>query len=178
MATGRIILPAPAWAPLDGSAGNLFPVMDYVQSSGGPPAPRFPRWIFDTYGVTGLQWLCVSFRMPADYASAPVFKWDWYVSENIEQGSNLIDWTIALAAITDGGSLPAKAPDTALETQIYANEIQNLLQQDSASITASYDDDLAADDLLLLMFGCKGEYSEHLPNYAYFLGGILEYTRT
>lgn len=167
MATGRIIIPALAFVPLDGSAGNVPMALDMVQSSGGPPGPRFPRWGCD---VVGPKLGCITFRMPADYASAPDFLFDWYTAETTGD----VKWMAYLAAITedDAGSIAAKALDTVnnVIADVLANA--NRLAQDHVPLANA--NSVAAGDLVMLVFGRDGA-ADACEGTAYFLGGIFEY---
>lgn len=171
MAKGRIILPAPAWVPLDGSPGNLGPVLDFVQSSGGPPGPRFARWIFES--DDSLRWLCATFRLPDDYAGTPAFVFDWYAPTH---GYEVFPFKARVAAVSEGDGLPDKAPDSSVSAAAYPFDLNNdnRLNQDTIDLAAS-DDGLAADDLVMLMFG-RDDTGEGESAYdAYFLGGCFEY---
>jgi hypothetical protein len=71
MATGSILLPTGAAILPDGSASNAAPAIQRVKSSAGAPTPYFLQLAFDASTEEQVMW---SFRMPADYASAPVMK--------------------------------------------------------------------------------------------------------
>ena len=142
MATGRIILPALAWAPLDSSAGNLPATLDFVQSSGGPPGPRYPRWHFQGSVVENI---CVAFRMPDDYASDPVFKIDYMTTAT---GYSPHDMNFALAAISADEAIANKAFDTLISNPCHGHASTTLLLQQEDVDLSTQDDDLAADDLV------------------------------
>ena len=70
MATGTILLPIGAAILPDGSASNAAPAVQRVKSSASAPTPYFLQLAFDATTEEQCMW---SFRMPADYASAPVW---------------------------------------------------------------------------------------------------------
>ena len=174
MATGRIILPALAWVPLDGSSGNLAPLLDFVQSSGGPPGPRFARWLFE-HTADLSAWIAAAFRMPDDYAGSPALKFDWYSPAT---GYSPFPFKAALAAVSEDEALETKAPDDGVLAVCYPHDtIANVLNQDAIDL-ADYDDDLAAGDLVMLVFGRDDTWAGESTDDAYFLGGAFEYTTT
>src|SRR5687768_9306033 len=71
MATGTIQLPVGGAILPDGSASNAAPGLLRVKSSAAAPSPYFWQLNFDASTEEQCYW---SFRMPADYASAPVLK--------------------------------------------------------------------------------------------------------
>ena len=173
MATAYIPLPAAALQPLDGSAGNEAPAADYIQSSGTAPAPRSLRWGFDD---TANEHLCVTFRMPANYASAPVLKIDWYAAAT----SGDVVWCAELSAITesDAATPENKTGDTvnAVDDTVDGTT----LELNQCSITLTNADSVAAGDLVMLVLYRDPENAsgntDTLVGDAYLLGALLEYT--
>ena len=174
MATGRIIIPALAWVPHDGSAGNLAPALDFVQSGGGPPGPRFARWVFEcTFDLSA--WLTATFRMPDDYAGSPAFKFDWYSPAT---GYSPFPFNVALAAVSEDEALETKAPAGGVQTICYPHATEpGRLCQESISL-AGFDDGLAAGDLAMLLFARDDTWVGESMEDAYFLGGAFEYSTT
>lgn len=166
-AIGRIILPALSFVPLDGTGGNLPPSLDLVQSTGGAGAPRFPRW---TFSVATPELLCVTFRMPADFVANAKFLIDWYTA--LTTGD--IMWRVNLACLSrnDGTIIPSKAPDAnnIVITNILGNA--NRLAQDSIALTN--DDNVTANDLVMLIFS-RDPTQDSGEGDTFFIGGILEY---
>ena len=175
MAVGRIILPALAFVPLDGTADNLAPTLDLVQGSGSPPAntptPRFPRW---TFNHADFRWLCVAFRLPDDYVSDPAFKIDWYC--DTYEADRYVGWTTYIAAIT-GNDATIVEEELADSYNMTACEVlaAGRLAQDQNTIGNA--DGLAAGDLVMLIFGRRGSEGagDSYTGDAFFLGGVLEY---
>lgn len=175
MATGYIPLPAMAFQPLDDSAGNESPALDFKQSSGTAPAPRLPRWAFDD---TANEHLSLVFRIPGNYASAPVLKVDWYAAAT----SGDVVWCCEVSAITesDAATLENKTGDTvnAVDDTVDGTT----LELNQASITLTNADSLAVNDLVLLVFYRDPEdasgNTDTLTGDAYFVGASLEYTTT
>jgi len=170
MATGRIILPALAWFPLDGSTDNAAAVLDFVQSTGGPPGPRYPRWGFaQTTAPDDPENICVVFRLPDDYASLPKLKIDWYTA-----GTDTFAFYSYMAALSAGDAVASAALDSAVQSSPTTNNGAGELNQAECDFQL-YDDDLAAGDLVALVLTRP---NAGLAEDVYFLGGIFEYTTT
>ena len=105
MATGSIPLPIGAASLPDGTASNAAPAIQRVKSSASAPTPYFLQAAFDAATREQLMW---SFRMPADYASAPVLRVQ-YKMASATSGNVIVE--ARLAAVTDGDAtdLDAKA---------------------------------------------------------------------
>ena len=174
MSTGRIILPALAWAPLNGSTGNLPAELDFLQSDAAyDPTPRFARWAFDDDTEEGI---CVTFTMPADYGSSPKFTAQWYISAT----SGDVLWRAKLLAVTPGNSEP-------VEGKTYSSSVAGLAAAPGSTKSlaqteidfSTYNDSLAAGDLALLILWRDGDdVDDDALGDAYFISGILEYTRS
>ncbi len=173
MATAHMPLPPMAFVPLDGSAGNEAPALDYIQSSGAAPAPRPARWAFDD---TINEHVCAVFRMPDNYASDPVFKIDWYAAATAGD----VVWCIEVAAISEGDAATPenKTGDAVNAVDDTVDGVTKRLNQ--ANLALANDDGVAAGDLVMLVFYRDPEDSsgqtDTLVGDAYFLGALLEYT--
>ena len=173
MATRYIILPAMAWAPLDGSTGNAPARLDFMQSDAADdPTPRFARWAFDDASD---ECICATFTLPADYGSAAKFKLQWYINDTTDE----VRWRGKLLAVTPDN-------DETVEDKTYANSV-TVLDASSASTAkalmeaeldfSTYDDSLAAGDLAMLILWRDGDDGDDdASGDAYFISGILEYT--
>ena len=174
MSTGRIILPALAWTPLDGSSGNAAATLDFIQSdAANDPTPRFARWAFDD---SSDESICVVFTMPDDYGSSPTFTLQWYIDDT----SDAVRWVGKLLAITPNN-------DETLEDKTYPSSVA-VADAASASTAkalmeceidfSTYNDSLAAGDLAMLILTRDGDDgADTASGDACFVGGILEYRR-
>ena len=175
MATAYMPLTALNLSPLDGSAGNEAPALDFVQSSGAAPAPRVARWAFDD---TANEHVSVAFRMPGNYASDPVLKIDWYAAAT----SGDVVWCAELSAITESD---AATPEN--KTGDAVNAVDDTvdgttLELNQCSITLTNADSVAAGDLVMLVLYRDPEdasgNTDTLVGDAYLLGASLEFTTT
>ena len=168
MTTGRIILPALSFVPLDGSAGNLPPSLDFVQSSGGPSGPRYPRWTFTN---TQYRWLCTIFRLPADYVGNMVWLFDWYAAAT----TGNCYWVAFVAAITESGAATIEDKGAAAEAAAIDTPDGTTKELSQKSVSLN-EDGAVAGDLVAVIFGRKASHgSDTMTGDAFFLGGILEY---
>jgi len=169
MATGRIILPALAWVPLDGSTGNHGPALDFVQSVAAAPSPRYARWAFDK-DVD--EHLCVVFRLPDDFVSGPVVKVDWYC---ITDTGDCV-WGCRLAAQSEGDMQGVINIDCDAAVTTVQDATRSYLGQFALDLSA-HNDNLAAGDIVMLVLFRDADNAADTVNYdAYFLGGVFEYT--
>ena len=99
MATGTVILPIPAAVMPDGSASNLAPALQRVKSSASAPAPYFYQLLFDASALEQCMW---AFRMPGDYASAPILEVQFKMA-SATAGDVVIE--ARLAAVSDGDTI-------------------------------------------------------------------------
>lgn len=170
MATGRIILPATAWFPPDTDV--LQALLDFRTAVGGTPVHRFPRQAFDASAND--VYLITGFRVPDDYASSPVFKFDWMVDDT--NGSNTAGWGLAALPIAAGELILSSnvygSPDTP-DDDTSATTANVLIQ---ASITMSTPTINPGEWLNLALVATAS--GQNVANIPYFLGGILEYTTT
>lgn len=144
MATGSILLSPGAATFPDGSASNAAPGLAVVKSSASAPAPYFMHLLFD---AAVEEWCTWSFRMPADYASAPVLKVQYKMASAT---SGAVGWVAQVAAVSDGDAqdVDAKAFAAANSATVTVPGTAGYL--DEASITLTADDSVAAGDLVIL----------------------------
>ena len=105
MATGTIVLPVGAATLPDGSASNAAPAVQRVKSSAAAPTPYFLQLAFDASTEEQAMW---SFRMPADYASAPVLKVLYKMASATANGV-VIEGRLAAVSDPDAQDVDAKA---------------------------------------------------------------------
>jgi hypothetical protein len=103
MATGTVLLPVGAAVLPDGTASNAAPALQRVKSSAAAPTPYFFQLAYDAATKEQAMW---SFRMPADYASAPVLRVQ-YKMASATSGNVIIEGR--LAAVSDGDSTDVDA---------------------------------------------------------------------
>lgn len=103
MPVGTIILTPGAATLPDGSAGNLAPAIQHVKSSATAPGVHFLQAAFD---AAAEEWCTWQFRMPADYASAPVAVVQWKAASATSGG---VVWDVRVAAVTAGDSADVDA---------------------------------------------------------------------
>lgn len=109
MATGSITLAIGGAVLPDGSASNAAPAMQRVKSSASAPSPYFLQLAFD---ASTEEQVCWSFRMPADYASAPVMKVA-YKMTSATTGGVAFEGRLAAVTAGDATDVDAKAFGTA-----------------------------------------------------------------
>lgn len=144
MATGTVVLAIGAAMLADGSASNAAPALQRVKSSATAPGPYFLQFAFDASTKEQVTW---SFRMPANYASAPVLKVQYKMASAT---SNAVVFDARIGAVSDGDStdVDAKAFGSANTTTVTVPGTAGFI--DEASITMTNADSLAAGDLVLL----------------------------
>ncbi len=171
MATGSILLPPGAAILPDGTATNLAPALARVKSSGTAPAPYFLQLAYD---AATEEWAAWSFRMPADYASAPVLKIQYKMTSAT---SGDVIWAGSLAAVTDGDStdVDAKVFATANTATVTVPGTAGFL--DEASITMTNADSVAAGDFVVVRIARQGAAGgDTATGDAEFIGASLSYT--
>lgn len=145
MATGSILLALQSALIPDGTASNAAPAMQRVKSSATAPAPYFMQAAFD---ATTKEQICWSFRMPADYASAPVLKVQ-YKMTSATSGNVIIEGRIA--AVTDGDSTDVDAKAFATTNTSSATAVPATAGFiDEISLALTNADSLAAGDFVVL----------------------------
>lgn len=145
MATGSVLLPMGAAVVPDGSASNAAPAIQRVKSSATAPAPYFLQAAFDASTKEQCMW---SFRMPADYASAPVLRVE-YKMTSATSGNVIIEGR--LAAVTPGDSADVDAKAFATTNTSSASAVPataGFLAEITLSLTNA--DSLAAGDFVVL----------------------------
>lgn len=145
MATGTILLPVLAAVLPDGSASNAAPAVVVQKGSASAPTPYLAKLLFDASTVEQCMW---SFRMPADYASAPVLKVQYAMASAT---ANEVVLEARLAAVTDGDSqdVDAKAFGSA-NTSATTTVPGTAGHLDEISITLTNADSLAAGDFAVV----------------------------
>lgn len=140
MATGTIILPVLAFTPDATNPPGL----------GWTSTLNMPYLAFD--GGSTDEVCTIQFRMPVDYASAPVLNVQWFGTSGTTSGN--VVWGCQLLAIT--GNTDAGAVDS--ETYATANTQQDAHlgttgdRLHDVAITISNTDSVVADDFVLLKF--------------------------
>jgi len=145
MATGTVLLPAQAATFPDGSAGNAGSALVRRKSTAAAPSPFWFELAFDGATDEMCMW---SFRMPADYASAPVLKVIYKMTTAIV-GTIRIEGRIAAydpgVDVTDAD---AKAFGT---TNSVGETVPGVLgSKKEISLTLTNDDGLGAGDSVIL----------------------------
>lgn len=143
MATGTISLPIGAAIMPDGSASNAAPAIQRVKSSAAAPTPYFLQLAFD---ASTEEQVCWSFRMPADYASAPVMKVQYKMTSATTGG---VAFEGRLAAVTPGDAtdVDAKAFGTANTGTDTVAGTAGFMKEVSFALTNA--DSVAAGDLVV-----------------------------
>lgn len=145
MATGTVLLPIGAATLPDGSASNATPAIQRVKSSAAAPTPYFLQAAFDAATVEILMW---SFRMPADYLSAPVLKVPYKMASATSGG---VAFTCQLMAVTPGDAQDVDADAfAAANTATDATVPGTAGALDAVSITLTNNDSLAANDFVVV----------------------------
>ncbi len=144
MATGSILLPIGAAVLPDGSASNAAPAIQRVKSSATAPAPYFLQAAFDASTEEQVMW---SFRMPADYASAPVLRVQYKMTSATTGG---VAFEARIAAVSDGDSqdVDAKAFGSANVGTATVPGTAGFL--DEVTVTMTNADSVAAGDFVVV----------------------------
>jgi hypothetical protein len=156
----------------DGSASNVGPVIQRVKSTATAPAPYWMQYAFHQSTRNQVTW---TFRMPADYKSAPVLKVQAKTSAT--SGNTVFDARIAAITPGDAQSVDAKAfstPNTSAATAVPA-AARNLFEISIPLVAA---DGLAARDLVCLYLARAAEDAADTVNAATIevVAVSLEYT--
>lgn len=177
MATGTVLLPIGAAIMTDGSASNATPALQRVKSSAAAPAPFFLQLAFDGATDEMVYW---SFRMPSDYASAPVLKVQY---KCLSATTGTVRFEGRLAAVTpdvDTTDVDAKALATTNSNggTVPATTAGKLAE---ISITLTNADSLAANDFVIVMLrrdadGTTG--TDDVTTDIEVVAASLEYTTT
>lgn len=144
MATGSILLSPGAAILPDGSASNAAPAVQRVKSSASAPSPYFLQLAFD---ATTEEQVCWSFRMPADYASAPVVKVQYKMASATSGG---VAFEARVAAVSDGDAQDVDAKAFAEANVGTATVPGTAGHIDEVSITMTNADSVAAGDFVVV----------------------------
>jgi len=172
MATGSILLPIGGAIPPDGSASNAAPAIQRVKSSSAAPSAHFLQAAFDATTSEMVYW---SFRMPQDYASAPVLKLQYKMASATSGTFGLL---VRLAAVSDGDATDVDAKAMGTVNTITAVTVPGTaghLDEISGSLTNA--DSLAANDFAILMVA-RDTANDTATGDAEVIAVTLEYTTT
>jgi hypothetical protein len=151
MATGSLLLsPQSATLP-DGSASNLAPGLQRAKSSAGAPTPYFFQLAFDAGQTEQCMW---AFRMPADYASAPVLKVQ-YKMASATTAEVVIEGRVA--AVSDGDAQDVDANGFGTANTSAATTVPGTAGHlDEISLALTNNDSLAAGDFTIVYLARLG----------------------
>jgi hypothetical protein len=173
MATGSILLPIGNATLPDGSASNAAPAIQRVKSSASAPSATFLQAAFDATTSEMCYW---SFRMPGDYASAPVLKVQYKMASATSGTFGLL---VRLAAVTDGDATDVDAKAFATVNTITAVTVPGTAGylDEISSGTLTNADSLAANDFTVLMLA-RDTANDTATGDAEVIAVTLEYTTT
>lgn len=146
MPTGNIILPIGAAVLPDGTSGNAAPALQRVKSSAAAPSPHFLQLAFDAATDEMCYW---AFRMPDDYASAPVLSIQ-YKMATATTGS--VRGEGRIAAVSDGDAQDVDAKGLGTTNSAGATVPGTAGHLDELDITLTNADSLAAGDFCIVQF--------------------------
>lgn len=174
MATGSILLPIGAAILPDGAASNAAPAIQRSKSSAGAPTPYLLQAAFDAATVEILMW---QFRMPQDYASAPVLKLQYKMASATTGGVAMSGY---IEAVTPGDSQDVDADGFAsVNTGTDATVPGTAGYLDAISITMTNADSLAANDLVILRVNREvADAADTATGDLELVAATLEYTTT
>lgn len=144
MATGSILLPIGAAILPDGTASNAAPAIQRVKSSASAPSPYFLQAAFDASTEEQIMW---AFRMPADYASAPVLRVQYKMTSATTGG---VAFEGRLAAVSDGDAQDVDAKAFAAANVGTATVPGTAGHIDEVAVTMTNADSLAAGDFTVV----------------------------
>jgi hypothetical protein len=171
MATGSVLLLIQAAIQPDGSASNAAPAIQRVKSSAAAPTPYFLQAAFDATTEEQCMW---SFRMPADYASAPVVKVQYKMTSATSGG---VAFEARIAAVTDGDAQDVDAKGFAAANVATATVPGTAGHLDEVSITMTNADSVAAGDFVTLYLNRDPAHaSDTATGDAEVIGVALTYT--
>jgi hypothetical protein len=144
MAIGSISLtPGSAILP-DGSASNAAPAMQRVKSSATAPGIYVIQLAFD---ASTEEWCTWQFRMPADYASAPVAIVSFKMASATSGG---VVWDVRVSATTTGDSQDVDAQDFGSANTATGTAPGTAGYLLDTSVTLTNADSVAAGDFVVL----------------------------
>jgi len=178
MATTATILLMPAAAVLpDGATNEAAPAIVRNQSSfaAGANAPKVHFLSLD-FDPTTDEYCFFGFRMPSDYASAPVLKVQWMANAV----ANSVIWVCKVGAVSpadaDTPIEHVQGADNSATTAVNTTEANRLTE---TSITLTNADSLAPGDLVLLtVFRDATAAGDTCTVDAKLVAASLEYTTT
>jgi hypothetical protein len=173
MTTGTIILTPGAAILPDGSTNNAAPAMQRTKSSGTAPGAYFLQLAYD---ATGEEWACWQFRMPADYASAPVAVVQWKAASATSGG---VVWDVRVAAVTTGDAtdVDAKVFGSANTATGTAPSVAGYLLDTSVTLTNA--DSVAAGDFVVVRVArAAADASDTATGDAELVSVAITYTTT
>lgn len=171
MATGSVVLPAPAWMPPDGSSNNNAPGAARLKGS-QTNAIHAIIWAFD--GAGGLEQLYCSFVLPANYSSGGSLI--VLCTVNSTTSAN-IKWQAAVSAITasDADTPLEHAFSSAASATVAVNttEARRLI---SGTITLNMDSAAAGDLITIRLFRDSADAADTSTADAEFWAAEFQYT--
>lgn len=171
MATGSILLSPGAAVLPDGSASNVAPALQRVKSSGAAPGIYFLQLAFD---ATTEEWCTFAFRMPADYASAPVAKVQYKMASATTGG---VAWDVRVAAVSDGDATDVDAKVFGSANVGTATVPGTAGHLDEVSITLTNADSVAAGDFVVIRLArAVANGSDTATGDAEVIAGAITYT--
>lgn len=171
MATGSILLSPGSAVPPDGSASNAAPQLQRVKSSASAPTPYFQQFAFD---ASTEEQCCWTFRMPADYASAPVLRVQYKMTSATTGG---VAFEARIAAVSDGDATDVDAKAFAAANVGTATVPGTAGHLDEVAITLTNADSLAAGDYVIVYLNRDPAHaSDTATGDAEVLGAALTYT--
>lgn len=173
MATGTIILtPGSAILP-DGAASNAAPAIQRVKSSASAPGAYFLQLAFD---ASTEEWCTWQFRMPADYASAPVAVVQWKATSATSGG---VVWDVRVSATTTGDSQDVDAQDFASANTATGTAPGTAGYLLDTSVTLTNADSVAAGDFVVVRLArAAADGSDTATGDAECVGMAITYTTT
>jgi hypothetical protein len=174
LATGTLNLSIGAANLPDGSASNAAPGLTRIQGTEASPKKHFLVALFDPATDEHLWFV---FRMPANYASAPLVKLLWMANS---ASSNSVVWGASIGAVTPADAdTPVEHASAAASTTTTAGNATEARRLIETSITLSNTDSVAAGDLVfLLVYRDANNGSDTLAVDAELISAALEYTTT
>jgi hypothetical protein len=177
IATGTILLPIAGAIPSDGSASNGAPAIQRVQGTEANPKKHYLIAAFDAAADEHLTW---TFRLPSDYASAPIVELLWESNDTGATESAVwgARWGAVTPADADTPIEHAAAAASVTTTDVNATEARRLL---TTSIALANTDSAAAGDLINLIVYRDGDGTggtDDLTSDANLTAAALTYTTT
>lgn len=151
MPTGSVLLSPGAATLPDGSTNNAAPAIQRVKSSAAAPTPHFLQLAFADSIIERAMW---SFRMPADYSSAPALKVQYKMASAMT-GTVVVDGRVA--AVSDGDATDVDAKAFAAANTANMAVPLTLGNLDEVSVSLINNDSLAAGDFVVVYLARLGD---------------------